>query len=613
MAVSGAWAAPPKPPKRPIVDQQAMREAMSAAQADEPTFGSAASYAHYLQARMAHHAGDHRRALDELRLALASDDGNPFLMTELAEELARLGDLDRAERELRRVIEQSPDYQPGQLLMGRVLYESDRHTRAKVHLQRAIKLRPRDTDAYLVLSQLWLDQGNADEAVRVVEELGAALPGEPMGYRRLGLALTERGDFERAERMLRKAADRDPGDFETWVALARVFDSTRRPEEADAAFGKALEVDPESQEVLLAAGRLALREGKVARARGYFDQLLSLAKDPELSVKVAFSYLATRQLGEAADVLDGARKAGFGEPRISFYSGIVHEKLNRWRKAAEAFSEVPRSAGELFHEARMHQASALSRAGSHKQALDLTRAGIEERPDYVPLYSTRARALERAGMLREAEGFLTRSLNERPEPAIFDALAALYQRQGRLADAITLLSRALAKRPRDETLLYTLGAAYERSGDVRRSLEKMRAVLDVNPENALALNFIGYTLADRGMDLEEAERMVNRALQLRPDSGAILDSLGWLYYRRGEFAKAVETLEKATELAPEEVVIIEHLGDAYTRVAKRDKAADAYRRALDALRQGSDANDAKSRRPALERKLKSLSSGSRDR
>ncbi|MHB8873047.1 MAG: tetratricopeptide repeat protein, partial [Myxococcaceae bacterium] len=392
-------------PKRPAPDEQAMREAMSSGLADDERFSSSASYAHYLRARLAHHAGDHRRALDELRLALASDDQNPFLLTQLAEEYARLSDLNRAERELRKVIEHDPRYQPAQLLMGRVLFEGQKYTRAKVHLGRAIRLLPKDPDGYLVLTQLWLELNKPDEAIRVVEELSAALPGEPVGYKRLGLALAERNDQARAEKMLKRATDKDPGDFESWVALAQVYETTSRPAEAEEAFSKALQLDPDSRDVLLAAGRLALRQGSVTRARAYFDQLLAVSADPELAVKVAFSYLATRQLPAAAEVLDAARAQQLGEPRLAFYAGLVHEKLGRFLRAADAYAEVPKEA-ELFHEARLHRAGCLSQSGAHRQALELLRTGLLDKPDYLPLYPAYARALERSGAPRDAEACL---------------------------------------------------------------------------------------------------------------------------------------------------------------------------------------------------------------
>src|SRR5882672_2112374 len=207
--------------RRPHVDYQAMHEAMSPMQEPSERFSSAASYAHYLKARLLHHDGDHRGALDELRLALASDDQNPFLMTELAEEHARLGELDRAEAQLHKVLDRFPNHAAAQLLIGRVLFEGQKIVRARAALKNAIRLKPRDPDAYLVLTQLWLDQGKPDEAIKVVEDLSAALPGEPIGYKRLGMALAERNDNARAERLLTKTVERDPGDAEAWVTLGQ--------------------------------------------------------------------------------------------------------------------------------------------------------------------------------------------------------------------------------------------------------------------------------------------------------------------------------------------------------------------------------------------------------
>jgi tetratricopeptide (TPR) repeat protein len=600
ISVSAAPAA-----KRPQVDYAAMREAMSPQAEMTERYSSAASYAHFLRARLLHHDGDHRAALDELRLALASDDQNPYLMTELADEQARLGELDQAEAELHKVIDRYPNHAPAQLLMGRVLLEAQKITRARAHLRQAIKLKPRDPDAYLVLTQLWLDQGKSDEAVKIVEELSAALPGEPIGYKRLGMALAERQDNARAERLLLKAVDRDPGDAESWIALAQIAEQNGKLAKAEDAYSRALERDPENRDVLLAAGRLALRQDSTVRARAYFDQLLASSHDPELAVKVAFSYLAMRQMASAVEVLDQARTTG-GEPRLHFYAGLVHERMHAWAKAAEAYGAVLPDSGDLFHEARLHRANCLSSMGQHKVALDLYRKGLEERPDYAALVPAYARALERAGQMKEAESQLSRAISDKPTAETFEALAGLYERQGRQSDAIALLNDALRKRPRDELLLYALGTVYERKGEVQKSLEKMRAVLDVNPDNANAMNFIGYTLAEKGMDFEEAEKLLMRALELKPDTGAYLDSLGWVYFRKGETTRAIELLERATDVSPGEPTIEEHLGDAYARSARPKEAAVRYRRALDAIRDAPELADNKSQKATLERKLRSL-------
>ncbi|HYV44847.1 MAG TPA: tetratricopeptide repeat protein [Myxococcaceae bacterium] len=608
--VFGCAAGPP--PKRPKVDLSAMQEAMNAASIEED-FASSASYAHYLQSRLRHQEGDSKKAIEELRLALATDGGNPFLLTALAEEYARASDLPRAEVELKKVISLHGRYQPAQLLLGRVLYEGRKFSRAQIALRKAIKLRPRDPDAYLVLAQLFVDTDQPEQAVKVVDQLGRTLPGEASGYRRLGLALAEKGDFDRAEPLLLRASERDPGDFDVWVMLAQLYEGTKRPAKAEEAYDEALERDPDNREVLLQAGRLSLKTGSTVRARAYFDRLLSLSDDPELAVKVAFSYLATRQLDEAAEVLDASRAAGLTEPRLAFYAGLVHEKLRHFPKAAEAYGAVPADS-DLFHEARLHQASCLSLAGQHARAAELFKKGVAEKPDYVLLYPAYARALERAGNDKEAEALLRRAVQKYPAAELFDELSQMLEKKGRLAEAIDLIGQALASHPRDEALLYTLGAAYERKGDHEKSISEMRQVLEVNPENPDAMNFIGYTLAESGHDLDEAERLLNKALELRPDNGAFLDSLGWVYYQKGEADRAVKTLERATQLSPGEPLIIEHLGDAYQRAARPQDAEKAYQRALEVIHASPEvADDPKAQQRSLERKLKVLSSGAASR
>ncbi|XXF80633.1 tetratricopeptide repeat protein [Myxococcaceae bacterium GXIMD 01537] len=592
-------------PKRPRVDREAMREAIAAGAGDDE-FASSASYAAFLDARLRQLSGDSRGAVDALRLALATDDGSPYLLTRLGEEYARLGELGKAERELRKVVERTPDYYPARVLLGRVLLEAGRPARAAVHLRRAVALRPHEPEAYLVLAQLHLEARQPDEAVRWVEALGAAVPGEATGYQRLGLALAERGDAARAERLLVRATERDPGDLEVWTVLARLYEASGRAAEAEKALSRALERDPDNREVLLSAGRVALGRGAVPAARAYFDRLLSLSEDPELTVKVAFAFLAAREPTSAVEVLDGARRARAAEPRLAWYAGLVHERLRRYSDAAAAYAEVP-EASELFSDARVRRAGALSQAGDHGRALALYAAALQSAPGDVALQVLHARALERSGALARAEAALKAALAREASAPLYEALAVFYQRQGRAKDALALLRGAVERGPRDTALLYALGAAYERQGDDARSLAQMRAVLEMEPEHAAAMNFIGYVLARQGKALDEAERLVQRALELHPDTGAFLDSLGWVYFQRGELHRAVLTLERAAALSPEEPVILEHLGDAYRAVTRHEEAAGAWRRALEALALDPEAAEPAEQPRLLERKLKELS------
>jgi len=108
----------------------------------------------------------------------------------------------------------------------------------------------------------------------------------------------------------------------------------------------------------------------------------------------------------------------------------------------------------------------------------------------------------------------------------------------------------------------------------------MRRAVELNPKNAAALNYLGYTYAEMGVQLDEAERLIRRALDIEPDDGFYVDSLGWVYYQRGDYPRAVEQLERAVELASEDPTVAEHLGDAYDRGGHPRDALRVYRDAL---------------------------------
>jgi Flp pilus assembly protein TadD len=108
----------------------------------------------------------------------------------------------------------------------------------------------------------------------------------------------------------------------------------------------------------------------------------------------------------------------------------------------------------------------------------------------------------------------------------------------------------------------------------------MKSVIRKNPDHAEALNYLGYTYADRNVNLDEALELIQRALELKPESGYIVDSLGWVYYQKGDYERAIKELERAVAMTPDDPVINEHLGDGYLKLNKKAKALEAYKRAL---------------------------------
>jgi len=134
--------------------------------------------------------------------------------------------------------------------------------------------------------------------------------------------------------------------------------------------------------------------------------------------------------------------------------------------------------------------------------------------------------------------------------------------------------------PDDSRFHFRLGVVFDKDGNKEKSIEQMKTVIRLDPKNSNALNYLGYTYADSGKNLDEAERLIAEALKYKPDDGYITDSLGWVFFKKGLYSKAVEFLKKAAAIVVDDPVILEHLGDAYLKLNDREKALESYNRAL---------------------------------
>jgi tetratricopeptide (TPR) repeat protein len=143
-----------------------------------------------------------------------------------------------------------------------------------------------------------------------------------------------------------------------------------------------------------------------------------------------------------------------------------------------------------------------------------------------------------------------------------------------------VLQEGLKKHPQSEEINFRLAVLYEKKKELEPSIRYIKRVLELDPENADAQNFLGYSYAEAGIHLDEAERLIRAALRAKPESGHIVDSLGWVFYKKGQFDKAVAELERAAKMMPKDGLIAEHLGDAYLKQKRYEDALRTYRRAL---------------------------------
>jgi len=171
---------------------------------------------------------------------------------------------------------------------------------------------------------------------------------------------------------------------------------------------------------------------------------------------------------------------------------------------------------------------------------------------------------------------------ERPDPLI--RLGDILRGHERFKESITAYDNAekriTALEPRHWSLLYARGISLEQTKQWSRAEGDFLKALEFRPDQPYVLNYLGYSWVDQGLNLDKARKMIRRAVSLRPNDGYIIDSLGWVHYRLGEYKDAVRELERAAELRPEDPVINDHLGDAYWRVGRQTEARYQWVRAL---------------------------------
>jgi Flp pilus assembly protein TadD len=577
--------------------------------------------AHFLEGRLAGQRGDAAIAVEELRLAVAFDEGSAELRAALAAALAQAGKFETAELEARRAIACDPTGRAAgaaHLLLGRILLARRQPEPALVELQavmaveaaRAMAGERGDPEAWRLAAELLVERGELDGAATLLEAAVAAVGADGGGLRELGRTWLERREPERAARALRRAVEVDRGDPEAWRLLALVEERLGHRNEARLDWLALLRLDPENPEALLGLGRLSLLDDDQAAAAEWFRRHLRVVGEgAEPRLRVAMEWLEASRPEEALRQAQEGLAAAPGAPRLLLVAGLALEELRRWREAAAQLSTISPGAGELWFSARAIMAEALARAGRPEEALAALAPALAARPGEPRLVTLQAGIWSRSGRAAEAAAKLSDLKADRArlgDPAgaleIEEALADALVRDQRGDEAVAGLRGAVEANPADTSLRYLLGATLARLGRDDQAEAEMRRLLALDPEHAEALNFLGYGYAERGVRLGEAELLLRRALAAAPRRGHIVDSLGWLLLRRGDVPGAIVALEQAVRLGGPDPVVLEHLGDAYRAAGRAADAAAAWRRALGSLEEASPAEQLKLRAP-LERKL----------
>ena len=288
-----------------------------------------------------------------------------------------------------------------------------------------------------------------------------------------------------------------------------------------------------------------------------------------------------RRFKEALDYLDHAVESGYSGQENMRKIGLIHMELEQFDDAIKVFSTMLEKDPSL-HLIRLY----LGMAYEEKVQLETALAEFQKIPrdssSYTEAVGHIAFILKSQNKPDAAVDFLKKAITENPKQLeLYLNLSSLYESLGKHDDGLALLFEAQKLFDADPRLHFRIGVMYDKLGKRSESIDQMKKVIALNPKDAQALNFLGYTYAEMGINLEEALGYLKRAVELRPNDGFILDSLGWIYFKLKRYDDAARKLEDAVALVDDDSTIVEHLGDVYHAQKDHKKALKAYKKALD--------------------------------
>jgi len=497
----------------------------------------------YLAARQARYDHDFKAAAEYFTRALTEDQSNPVIMENAVVAHVALGDFDRALPIARKIESDELRSQVAHmvLLAEEVLQEDYDGLLARLEAGNGVG----QLADGLIAAWAHLGQGDMSQALELFDSVAGERGMRGFAIYHKALALASVGDFEGADQIF--AGDSDGPMQRTrrgTLAWAEVLSQLDRNEDAvaqiDDTFGT--DLDPEIQ---------VLRDRLAAGDKVPFS-MISGAADGVAEVFFSLGRALMSDTGEDYTLLYSRVAEHLSPDHIDavIMSAQLLESLARYELATEAYKRVPRE-HPSFLAAELGRADTLRRAEKTDAAIEVLEQLAQSHPDQPTVHVS--------------AGDLFRQLEQFDDAAkAYDKAIALYE-----------------EREADQWFVhYARAISFERQGMWEQAEADFRRALELNPEQPQVLNYLGYSLVEKQIKLDEALDMIERAVEAQPNSGYIVDSLGWVLYRLGRYDEAIGHMEHAAELMPVDPVVNDHLGDVLWAVGRETEARFQWKRAL---------------------------------
>ncbi len=506
----------------------------------------------YLAAQSAMQSGNPGMAIQLLREVVKKDPEAAVPRLDLASMLVQAGQLDEAERHLTTLQHaaslQGEERARAHILYVRLLAMRGNLGQALQELDVLQKEFPDLEDGYLLRAQIQMRRQRMVEALAAMDEGLRHHPESPRLLLAKARLLLGTGNASSAEAVLRFLLRKEPDHVQATLMLGDIAIQRKRMDEAERLYRDFLTRNPRAIPVGMALGRLLVNQQRRAEAIEVYRTMAAKSGDAPMLLKtLGMLYM---QEGDHAAAEKAFRKAYAQtgkDDELAFFLAWSLELQGRLDEARQWYAKLSGNAPH-YVDAQLRLSVIDVRQGRPKQA------------------ERRLRALLRS----HSEAWKA-----------WDLLIGLLVDQKRFSDALRESEELVRSEDVPSEILYSRAIALEALHRYREMEATLRRILQRDPDHAEALNFLGYSMADRGVNLEEAVELIKRALKIRPEDPYYLDSLAWAWFKLGKIRKALPIQRKAVSLRGDDPVMFEHLGDMLAAAGEIEEAKRAYRKALE--------------------------------
>ncbi|MBU0674547.1 MAG: tetratricopeptide repeat protein [Proteobacteria bacterium] len=463
-----------------------------------------------------------------------------------------------------------------------LLVNMDKKRDAANWMQRIIDEDPGDESSRNFLANLYISLEVYDKAEDVFKKVLKGNPDDVDTMLLLASLYARQNKLSEARDILEKLVKKDSLSFIGYHYLARIYQDLQLFDKAREAFNKALELN---WSPMLAAevGAFLEKQGDYEASLEVYQKIINEDESDDTSrTHIVALFLELGRTEEAVRELEELKNYSNDLGRINLNLGRLLMDLKRYDQAIVPLQEAL-LADPSFQEARILLGIIYHEKGDNEDAINVLKQVDPQANSYeeavlymVQIFSTDKRFIEAENLLREQI-----SDQKGKSARYYIALAEVFQDQRKFVEAEVVFNEALTEYPADDRIYFEYALFLEESGDTSRALTNMEKVLELKPDNPFAMNYIGYTWADQGINLDKAHEYIKAAVAQKPNDGYVRDSLGWVLFKLGKLQDARKELEAAAVAVPTDSTIHDHLGDVYHALGIDKEAIVNWEKALE--------------------------------